>query len=166
MQAVQASKKELRKSIRQILNKYDAETRREPSLQIKSQLQHHLQLLDNVKAVCVFLSMPSKEVDTETIVETCLSKDIDVFVPQVVDKTTMKMLKLGGTHEFAQMERNHWQVLEFADTTNRVDALEADPPLDLIITPGVAFDAQCRRLGQGRGYYGTSFNGKDTCIKL
>eukprot|EP01138_Halocafeteria_seosinensis_P011359 gb/GECG01011602.1/.p1 GENE.gb/GECG01011602.1/~~gb/GECG01011602.1/.p1 ORF type:complete len:243 (+),score=31.01 gb/GECG01011602.1/:1-729(+) len=155
--AVQNSKKELRRNIRQTLEKYDASTRATPSSQIKDQITNNLKLLDNVKAVCVFLSMPSKEVDTHDILQTCFAKNIDVYVPQVMDKTTMHMYKLEGSHDFSLMERNHWQVLEFNDATGRREALDADPPLDLVITPGVAFDAQCRRCGQGRGYYDRFF---------
>lgn len=73
--------------------------------------------------------------------------------------TDMRMLRVADWSDFEAMVLNRWGIREPADTYNeeqREDALigaTGGNGLDLILAPGVAFDAWGGRLGHGKGYY-------------
>ena len=49
-----------------------------------------------------------------------------------------------------------WGIKEPSRSLSSTEALvEGNDEVDVIIVPGVAFDAQFNRLGHGKGYYGT-----------
>jgi 5-formyltetrahydrofolate cyclo-ligase len=60
------------------------------------------------------------------------------------------------------MYRNSWGIPELPkeelasrpDGSTCTDQANADALIDVVLTPGVAFDSACHRLGHGKGYYG------------
>ncbi|KDN44756.1 5-formyltetrahydrofolate cyclo-ligase [Tilletiaria anomala UBC 951] len=94
----------------------------------------------------------------------------------------MRMLRIRSQQDFEDMKTNRWGIREPLDyyavegdvsevePQRREDALEQSTGgngLDLILAPGVAFDAECGRLGHGKGYYDryisrtTAFNARN-----
>jgi len=100
-------------------------------------------------AVCVMLYMPLRsEVDVMSIALEAFRLGKIVCVPRVPD---------GGRSMHAV------EIKSIDDETMATDALGVPAPrsgrempqdsIDLIITPGVAFDLRCARLGRGGGFY-------------
>lgn len=70
----------------------------------------------------------------------------------------MVMLRVAGPDAVAAFPKSKWGIPE----PPLPEPLEKERDdgtytgrMDLVVVPGVAFDAQCRRLGHGKGYYGT-----------
>lgn len=101
--------------------------------------------------VSIFISMPH-EVQTRALLECALLSAKRVFVPRVVGAEDMVMVQISSLDEIDAFPRSPLGVSEppLESLAARAHALEQ---LDLIVVPGVAFDAQHRRLGQGRGFY-------------
>lgn len=102
------------------------------------------------KAVSVYLSRREGEVCTDAIVQAVFEQDKKLYVPLFWNRREMDMVCIQSYSEFLALPRNDWGIRE-----PRVGAevtLET-PLLDLIVMPGLAFDQDGNRLGQGMGLY-------------
>ena len=89
------------------------------------------------------------EVDTRAIIERAWRANKRVFVPVLRGAAQMAFCEIGPDSE---LERDAFGILE------PVRGVLVEPrSLDVIVTPTVAFDAQCNRIGMGSGYYDRCF---------
>lgn len=61
------------------------------------------------------------------------------------------MYPLASLSHYESLSLNKWGIREFSE--EEISHLKSTRELDVIIVPGLAFDAQGRRIGHGRGYY-------------
>ncbi|KAG4304830.1 hypothetical protein PORY_001883 [Pneumocystis oryctolagi] len=126
-------------------------------------ITHSLSALDEFKqskAISVYLSMPSGEINTKNIIKQSCYMGKNVYVP-FIENSKMYMLRLFNSEDPYTFSRNKWGIPE----PNRYDergimreeAMD-NQGLDLIIVPGIAFDRNLNRLGHGKGYYDTYFS--------
>jgi len=64
----------------------------------------------------------------------------------------LKMLRVYQGEDLSALPRNAWGIAEPHDESTRETVFDA-LDLDLVLVPGLAFDATRRRLGKGRGFY-------------
>lgn len=109
------------------------------------------------RSVALYASMPG-ELDTAALLVRALRDRKRVFLPRVTSKPgrAMVMLEVRSVAEVGGWERSGWGIAEPPLERGRADA-PADAALDLIVVPGVAFDASGARCGQGMGFYDTYF---------
>jgi len=118
-------------------------------------------IIKNSRSVSVYLHMPKAELRTyPDTVRWLLEEEKRVFVPRVTgsERTDMQMLRVRSVQEIEAFEGgNEWGIREpsASQALQMEHALDdqADELVDLVLLPGVAFDADCRRLGHGKGYY-------------
>ena len=107
-----------------------------------------------------FLSMPSGEIQTRDAIRRIVQDGKTLYVPRVgldFEKCDMDLIRCdttvtsGGDDLFYDCwPRNKWNIPEPpADLT----AVAGPGDIDLLLTPGLAFDSRLHRLGQGKGYY-------------
>jgi 5-formyltetrahydrofolate cyclo-ligase len=109
--------------------------------------------------VCCYLAMPKAECLTAPLLTQLFAASKPVYVPRVTsmeDRHGMRMLRVADSATLDNFPRSKWGIPEPTDEQceSMEDGLET-AAIELVIVPGVAFDASCRRLGQGRGYYDT-----------
>ena len=112
----------------------------------------------SARSASVYLPMDRGcEVNTWPIIADLLGRGATVAVPRVVGPAPgdMEMLAIRTIEEAQAFPRTKWGIPEPDDAAAATMERLTDVPLDLILVPGVAFDAQCNRLGHGRGYYDT-----------
>ncbi|KAI1107757.1 5-formyltetrahydrofolate cyclo-ligase [Jackrogersella minutella] len=130
----------------------------------------------DAKRVAVYLSMPSGEIQTDSIVRHALSCGKQVFVPYLHKSglqpsdgpaRLMDMVSLRDLKDYESLERDKWGIpsVDAATVHERKRSVgelggnrTEDISLDLILLPGVAFDIDpnskaVRRLGHGKGFY-------------
>ncbi|KAJ6557951.1 hypothetical protein B0H19DRAFT_124100 [Mycena capillaripes] len=105
------------------------------------------------KSISCYLSMPSGEIDTSSLVREILRSGKTLFVPKI-DLTTdgrMELLQIYDEDDLNSLPSGVWGIKE----PNRLH--NEQPPndigLDMILVPGLAFDRSLSRLGHGKGYY-------------
>ncbi|KAH9868857.1 hypothetical protein J1614_007932, partial [Plenodomus biglobosus] len=171
------AKKELRKKIRHVLNQV-------PHAAAASQTANATKTLlalpeyQAARRISVYLSMPTGEINTGSIVRDALAGGKRVFIPytyklsdpqQEQPKSVMDMLELHSVNDFESLEPDGWGI-----PTPSSDSISArancfggtgitdgqarpssdeEAGLDLIVMPGMAFDATLARLGHGKGFY-------------
>ncbi|KAI9821250.1 MAG: hypothetical protein M1827_003985 [Pycnora praestabilis] len=176
MAALRAAKKELRYVIRKTLSDVSTES-------ISSQSQKALDVLimlpeyQRARSISVYLSMPTGEISTASIVYDALKQDKTVFVPYTYKvsesipgepASVMDMVSLHSIEDFESLKADSWGIptpskeslharrkcmgLE-GIASNEMDKVQEKEGLDLIIMPGMAFDVGLRRLGHGKGFY-------------
>ena len=101
------------------------------------------------KTIFLFLSMKS-EIETQSLLEAALSDGKKVFAPRVEDGRLVFYSILPAQGQF---RRGPFGIKEPADGK---PAETGDFPA-LILTPGLAFDREGRRMGRGKGYYDRFF---------
>ncbi|KAF0699463.1 Aste57867_9970 [Aphanomyces stellatus] len=160
MEDVKTLKKTLRKDIDHQL-KHMA---REDIAAASANLQRHLVTLPEfirAKSVCAYLAMPN-EASTDTILREIFAQGKQLYVPKVTggNSEDMLMLRVESEADIESFPKSKWNIPEPAlllpsglARLNALDTLD----VDLIIVPGVAFDASCNRLGHGKGYYDSFF---------
>ncbi|KAL0959615.1 hypothetical protein HGRIS_011318 [Hohenbuehelia grisea] len=111
------------------------------------------------QTVSCYLSMPSGELDTSTLVAEILKAGKTLFVPKVdvLGPGSMDLLKIHDTDDLQSLPAGVWGIKEPTSHYNQQPRLTVMDPrcedLDLILVPGVAFDHSLSRLGHGKGYY-------------
>lgn len=116
-----------------------------------------LPAIEKAKGVSVYLNMPRYELITyPSIIDMLFEGKKDVYVPKVTGSRSedMKMVRVRSVSDVDDFETNAWGIKEPTDAqmSASVDAVE-NGAVDVVLVPGVAFDARCRRLGHGKGYY-------------
>ena len=116
---------------------------------------YELPAYKNAKTIGLFLSMPQSEIQTDAILNHAIENGKTVYVPQVganFEHADMDLLKCPTVPNFhKQWPTNKWNIPEPPSDLEQVVAQPGE--LDLLIVPGLAFDSNGGRLGQGKGYY-------------
>jgi 5-formyltetrahydrofolate cyclo-ligase len=127
------------------------------------------------KTISVYLSMPSGEISTSSIVRDALDHGKKVFIPYTYTssnaregqpKSIMDMVELHSMNDFETLKPDTWGIptpseesiasrancfggtgITNGETTSNSEGL------DLIVMPGMAFDSNYGRLGHGKGFY-------------
>ncbi|KAL3418285.1 5-formyltetrahydrofolate cyclo-ligase [Phlyctema vagabunda] len=179
---LKAQKKQLRSLMKSKLSSVPEESIRAQSQSIFESLKTFQPYLD-AQRVGIYLSMPTGEVQTDAIVRHALGSGKKVFVPYIIKnkdrpvdtsssikpadaepRSLMDMVDLRSLHDYESLKPDAWGIPSIsADTIEErahilKDAAEELQGLDLILMPGVAFDADAKtglinRLGHGKGFY-------------
>ena len=110
------------------------------------------------KTVFLFLSMKT-EIETSSFLEAAFLDEKKVFAPKVENTNLVFYPLLSANGPFVE---GPFGIKEPAVVLDKISTLRdggiapEDYPA-LIITPGLAFDRQGRRLGQGKGFYDRFF---------
>lgn len=158
MATLQANKKLLRKSVSAVLRTLTASEIQQQSEQVLRRLLD-APFFQSSRSVSCYLSMPTGELDTSSLVTEIIRAGKTLFVPKI-DKTVdgrMDFLKVHGEADLAAFPAGLWGIREpdyVWQGTQRQNALDTSSGgLDLILLPAVAFDHSFSRLGHGKGYY-------------
>ncbi|KNZ78303.1 putative 5-formyltetrahydrofolate cyclo-ligase [Termitomyces sp. J132] len=118
-----------------------------------------LPAFQQARSVSCYLSMPSGELDTSSLVSEILRCGKTLFVPKIDQSKGghMDFLKVYEKEDLDSFPRGSWGIKEPPSQwqgSPRDSALdERIAGLDIIFVPGVAFDRSFCRLGHGKGYY-------------
>ena len=162
MQAsVAQAKTLLRKSAGERLRALSADDIASGSLRIAEHLRAS-PAFSGADYVCVYLAMP-REANTDAIVASLFDACKGVCVPKVVGdrRSDMVMVHVESAAAIGAFPKSKWAIPEPPIPAGYAESRADDPLLaniDLVVTPGLAFDASCRRLGRGRGYYDSFFD--------
>lgn len=128
------------------------------------------------RRVGIYLSMPTAEISTRTIVLHALQEKKKVFIPYVYKfdqsdsrglKSAMDMVSLQSSEDYESLRPDSWGIPTPGEETlngrkhilgeqetgqcNMDETRKED--LEIIVMPGVAFDRKLSRLGHGKGFY-------------
>lgn len=152
------TKKELRKRIIKERALLSYEERRRAEAVLKERIIEH-QWFKKAKEVLLFVSYGG-EIETKAIMEEAHRLRKKVYVPKIVhDKMTFYRIR----HKEVLIE-GYKGILE-PDLTDAHECFvytEDKAEYVLMIMPGVAFDAECNRVGYGKGFYDNYLADKDT----
>lgn len=139
-------KDDLRRQIRQIKRQFTPQQLEELSLPIVARLRQRLREAQTIVAYYPLLD----EVDIRPLLDEWIAEGKSVFLPKVTGDETMELRRYTGRDD---LQEGAFHILEpvgeqFADNAS----------VDVVLVPGVAFDAAGHRLGRGRGYYDRFLN--------
>jgi len=144
---IRTRKKQLRKKILALRDGLPTEERREKSASIHRNL-FSLPEFAAAQSVAFFVSFKS-EVLTESMIREALALSKVVAVP-TTDLTNRRLLFSRIIDYTGDLAPGTWGILEPQPDRVRPVALEE---IDLVITPGAAFDQRGQRIGYGGGFY-------------
>lgn len=108
-----------------------------------------LKELDNVKNILIYMA-GSKEVQTTKIINTCLGRDIKVYLPTVDTlKNIISFYAVSNINN--ELEKGPFGI--YQPKVNEQNLLKDENKIDLIVVPGLAFDKRGGRIGSGKGFY-------------
>lgn len=125
--------------------------RREASEAISKQVLRLALIRRGLRIAC-YISMRS-EVDTWPLLNALWGLHKRVHLP-IVDRQRTRRMRFITFSPDSRLRRNPMGVRE---PTSRFGRATKAHHLDVILVPLVAFDAQCRRIGMGGGYFDTTF---------
>ncbi|NLC56563.1 MAG: 5-formyltetrahydrofolate cyclo-ligase [Armatimonadetes bacterium] len=143
MEAIRAAKAELRRQAGALRDALSPAEREAASRAIHERL---VALPEWAAARSVFLYVSFRsEVDTRHLLQTALESGREVLVPRV--ERARGEIEACPITSLTELVPGTWGILEPRSPA-------ADPTrIDLVVAPGLAFDAQGTRLGYGAGYY-------------
>jgi 5-formyltetrahydrofolate cyclo-ligase len=140
------TKREVRRLMKRRLNAQPKEERLRKSLLIWRKLTR-LAAFRRAAWVCTYVALPY-EVQTWQMIEKMLEAGKRVVVPWVLSTGELALCEI--REPLADLAPGAFGVLEPVVRNRKSVALDQ---LDLVLVPGLAFDAQGHRLGHGKGYY-------------
>lgn len=144
--AVKTKKQQLRKVVKaRVLALMPAEKERRATALLQAVWEHNA--FQNAQKVLLFWSLPD-EINTLPLIEHAVATGKQVFLPVVVgDELVIK------PYNPLEMKPGAFGILEPQGEPVPVDQM------DVIIVPGIAFDAVCNRMGRGKGFYDRLLSG-------
>ncbi len=97
------------------------------------------------------------EVETHPLVNYILEKNIDLFVPKIINSTEMVAIKLDN---LSNLEPDNIGIL--TPKSGKIFS----KTIDIAITPGLGFTKKGGRIGYGRGYYDRWFSKNNVKTKI
>lgn len=157
---VVVAKRALRKAMKAVLGALEMSQIASESAAVTAQVVARDEWV-RASSVCAFCSMPGGEFSTRPLLEAAFAAKKRVFLPRVVDVKArrMNMYEAYSLEDVDAFPRSNWGIPEPPSGEGRADAV--DETVDLVIVPGVAFDADFGRLGHGAGFYDTWFRAVD-----
>ncbi len=134
-------KSELRQQMRELKRQFTQQQLDELSLSVILRLKP---LLAEAHTVLAFYSLPD-EVNTHQLVDDLVAEGKTLLLPKVLDDATMELRRYTGQSD---LEEGAFHIMEPVGAPF-TEFLQ----IDVALIPGMAFDAQGRRLGRGKGYY-------------
>lgn len=134
-------KEDLRRQIQQIKRQFTPHQLEELSLPVISKLKP---LLADSQTIMAYYSLPD-EVCTRILIDDLISENKKVLLPKVIGPDTMELRRYTG---HSDLQEGTFHILEPVG-----DLFTDYSSIDIILVPGLAFDAAGHRLGRGRGYY-------------
>ena len=134
-------KKELRQHIREIKRQFSQQQLEELSLPIIARLKSRL---SNAQTILAYYSLPD-EVDTRQLLDNLVAEGKTVLLPKVIDDENMEIRRYTGRQDLEE------GILHLMEPIG--EPFTAYEDIDIVVVPGLAFDAEGHRLGRGRGYY-------------
>ena len=101
-------------------------------------------LLCNAAVVMAYYSLPD-EVCTRQLLDELVDDGKIVLLPKVLDDETMELHRYQSS---ADLREGAFHIMEPVG-----EAFTDFEKIDIVLVPGMAFDAAGHRLGRGRGYY-------------
>jgi 5-formyltetrahydrofolate cyclo-ligase len=139
-------KRILRNRVRGLMDAQTPEDRRRKSLAVGERL-FALEKFRRAPVVCFYAAMPH-EIDTAAMIDRALAAGMRVCMPRC-DMETIE-LTLYEIQSRAHLQKGTWGILEPEPDPARVVRTEE---VRCILVPGVAFDAEGNRIGNGKGFY-------------
>uniref|UniRef100_A0AC34FHU4 5-formyltetrahydrofolate cyclo-ligase n=1 Tax=Panagrolaimus sp. ES5 TaxID=591445 RepID=A0AC34FHU4_9BILA len=155
MSELKAAKKLLRTKIGAIVSALsDAELQNQTN-KIESKI-FGADWFEQSQRISVFVSTKG-EIITDNIIKKALEMKKDVFIPRFKKGATdMEMLKLESLEEFTNLQPTLWGIRQ-QSLDSEAESFHLSGPLDLVLTPSVAFTPEGKRLGHGKGFYDRFF---------
>ncbi|XP_065883568.1 5-formyltetrahydrofolate cyclo-ligase-like isoform X3 [Dysidea avara] len=148
MAALKVAKSELRKSLKRAIMGLNEVDRHQQSISLCQKLIA-TSAYQSSKRVSVFISM-NDEVDTTPIIHDVLKTNRLLYVPWYdPNNVTMKMLRVTSLDDYNSLPMTKWGVKQPVGDDDR----EESHDLDLVVTPGLGFTMDGKRIGRGKGYY-------------
>jgi 5-formyltetrahydrofolate cyclo-ligase len=101
-------------------------------------------MLADAKVVVAYYSLPD-EVDTHHMINLLVTEGKTVYLPKVISDEDMVLCRYTGAES---LREGAFGIMEPAGA--ELSVVEA---VDVVLVPGMAFDAEGNRLGRGKGYY-------------
>ena len=101
-------------------------------------------MLAEAQTIMAYYSLPD-EVNTHALIDELVAEGKTVLLPKVTGDDTMELRRYTGR---ADLQEGSYHILEPVG-----ECFTDYAAIDLILVPGIAFDAAGHRLGRGRGYY-------------
>lgn len=134
-------KNELRALMRQRKRQFTQQQLSELSLPIVARIKS---LLRNSRTIVAYYSL-NDEVDTHHLIDEMVQEGKIVYLPKVVSDTEMVLCRYTG--------RDSLSPGSFGIMEPQGPVMPHNTSYDVVLVPGMAFDADGHRLGRGKGYY-------------
>ena len=141
-------KKQLRTLIRQRKRQFTESKLQELSFAITNKLVAHPRIA-NARVIMAYCSLPD-EVDTHLLLDSLSRMGKKIVLPAVIGDSEMEARSYNAPTDLAIGAYGIYEPVG-----KRFENLE---DIDVVIVPGMAFDAEGHRLGRGKGYYDRFLN--------
>ena len=142
-------KRIIRKKMRQKLNHQSQSERRKKSTVIQKKIFAQKEFVSS-KCIMLYVSKGTREVETGPIIKKAISMGKQVVLPvTLVREKRLKPVCIKNIER--GLKKSEYGIYEPIESKYNRPARIKD--IDLVITPGLAFDRKNNRLGRGQGYY-------------
>jgi 5-formyltetrahydrofolate cyclo-ligase len=138
-------KKDIRQKVRDKIKNLPAGYREKSSRLIAEKFLHSAHYI-NLNNILIYYPSGS-EVDTTVIIEEALKNKKSIILPRVCDEE-LELYFVSDPE--AQLEKGAYRIMEPVPSLCRPAKIS---DIDVVIVPGISFDKNFNRLGQGGGYF-------------